>query len=418
MSEKDITKKLSTESYKGVRDFYPTDLFVQHFIFNVWKKAVQSFGYEEYDASVLENSDIYKAKSGQELVNEQTYTFIDRGDREVTLRPEMTPSLARMVAARKRELGFPLRLFSIPNCFRYERPQRGRLREFWQLNVDLLTKKQNARYDVEILTLVSTIMKGFNAKDSDYEIRVNSRAFISALYTHYYELNAEQALAFQKLTDKKSKISVEEFQSEYTKLSDKKILDVNDSSDLTLMKNMPEVKESLDALLHTIDLAKQSGITNIIFDTDVVRGLDYYTGLVFEVKDTDPQNNRALFGGGRYDNLVDIFDGAVDENNISGIGFGIGDVPMQNFLESRGLIPEYKAEAGILVCVMDEEEVTLDYADEVAAQLRTEGNNVAINYTSRKYPDNVKLAEKLGIRKMVMVGEKEVAEKKFEVKPL
>ncbi len=224
--------------------------------------------------------------------------------------------------------------------------------------------------------------------------------------------------AFQKLTDKKSKISVEEFQSEYTKLSDKKILDVNDSSDLTLMKNMPEVKESLDALLHTIDLAKQSGITNIIFDTDVVRGLDYYTGLVFEVKDTDPQNNRALFGGGRYDNLVDIFDGAVDENNISGIGFGIGDVPMQNFLESRGLIPEYKAEAGILVCVMDEEEVTLDYADEVAAQLRTEGNNVAINYTSRKYPDNVKLAEKLGIRKMVMVGEKEVAEKKFEVKPL
>lgn len=418
MNEKDTTKKLSTESYKGVRDFYPADLFVQHFMFDTWKKAVRSFGYEEYEASVLENTEIYKAKSGDEIVNAQSYTFTDRGDREVTLRPEMTPTLARMVAARKRELGFPLRLFSIPNCFRYERPQRGRLREFWQLNVDLLTKKPSARYDVEILSVVSAIMKGFGAKDSDYEIRVNSRAFVNALYANYYEMNAEQSLAFQKLTDKKSKISTEEFQSEYAKLSDKKLLDVNDSSDLTLMKNMPEVKEALEAVLNTIDLAKKEGINNIFFDTDIVRGLDYYTGLVFEVKDTDPQNNRALFGGGRYDNLVDIFDGAVDESTISGIGFGIGDVPMQNFLESRNLIPAYTADTNTLVCVLDDEEATLAYANEVASSLRAEGKNVAVNYTSRKYPDHVKLAEKLGIKNIVAIGEKEVVEKKFEVKPL
>lgn len=418
MNEKDTTKKLSTESYKGVRDFYPADLFVQHFMFDTWKKAVQSFGYEEYDASVLENSEIYKAKSGDEIVNAQSYTFIDKGDREVTMRPEMTPTLARMVAARKRELGFPLRLFSIPNCFRYERPQRGRLREFWQLNVDLLTKKPNVRYDVEILTVVSAIMKGFGAKDSDYEIRVNSRAFVNALYTNYYEMNAEQALAFQKLTDKKSKISTEEFTSEYAKLSDKRLLDVNDSSDLTLMKNMPEVKEALEAVLNTIDLAKKEGINNIFFDTDIVRGLDYYTGLVFEVKDTDPQNNRALFGGGRYDNLVDIFDGAADENTISGVGFGYGDVAMQNFLESRNLIPEYVAATQILVCVLDDNEATLEYADESASELRKQGKNVAVNYTSRKYPDNVKLAEKLGIKNIVVIGEKEVTEKKFEIKPL
>lgn len=418
MNEKDYTKKLPTEPYKGVRDFYPADLFVQHFIFNTWKKAVQSFGYEEYEASVLENSEIYKAKSGQELVSEQTYTFIDRGDREVTLRPEMTPTLARMVAARKRELGFPLRLFSVPNCFRYERPQRGRLREFWQLNVDLLTKKPSARYDVEILSLVAHIMKGFGAKDSDYEIRVNSRAFINALYSDYYELNTEQSLAFQKLTDKKSKISAEEFAQEYKKLSDKKILDVNDSSDLTLMQHLPGVKDHLEAILSTIALAKKEGINNIIFDTDIVRGLDYYTGLVFEVKDTDVQNNRALFGGGRYDNLVDIFEGAVDENIISGIGFGIGDVPMQNFLESRGLIPEYQAVTEILVCVLDDEDSTGSYATEVATELREAGKKVAVNYTSRKYPDNVKLAEKLGIKNIVVIGEKEVGEKKFEVKAL
>ncbi len=330
----------------------------------------------------------------------------------------MTPTLARMVAARKRELGFPLRLFSIPNCFRYERPQRGRLREFWQLNVDLLTKKPSPRYDVEILQVVSTIMKAFKAKDSDYEIRVNSRAFINALYTDYYELNAEQSLAFQKLTDKRSKISAEEFTSEYSKLSDKKLLDVNDSSDLTFMKNMPGIKASLEEILNTITLAKKEGVANIIFDTDIVRGLDYYTGLVFEVKDTDPQNNRALFGGGRYDNLVDIFEGAADESSISGVGFGYGDVAMQNFLESRNLIPTYEAASQVLVCVLDETEDTLDYATEVATELRATGKNVAINYTARKYSDNVKLAEKLGIKDMVAIGENEVKAKKFEVKTL
>ena len=165
--------KLDTAPYKGVRDFYPEDQFIQNHIFNVWKKTVEGFGYEEYNASVIEPSEIYKEKSGDEIVNEQTFTFTDRGGREVTLRPEMTPTVARMVAARRRELGFPLRWYSIPNLFRYEATQRGRLREHWQLNVDLFGASDfNA--DAEIILLADRILKNLGAKSEDYEILLNT----------------------------------------------------------------------------------------------------------------------------------------------------------------------------------------------------------------------------------------------------
>jgi histidyl-tRNA synthetase len=165
--------KLDTAPYKGVRDFYPEDKFIQDHIFNVWKKVSERFGYESYDASVIEPTEIYKEKSGDEIVNEQTFTFIDRGGREVTLRPEMTPTLARMVAGRRRELGFPLRLYSIPNLFRYEATQRGRLREHWQLNVDLFGV-DNVNAELELIILADRAMKEFGANPEFYEIRINS----------------------------------------------------------------------------------------------------------------------------------------------------------------------------------------------------------------------------------------------------
>jgi histidyl-tRNA synthetase len=422
---KDTPKKLSTENYKGVRDFYPADFAIQEYIFNTWSKAVQSFGYEEYTASILESTEIYAAKSGQELVNEQTYTFTDRGERQVTLRPEMTPSLARMVAAKKRELPFPLRLFSIPNCFRYERPQRGRMREFWQLNVDLLTKKPSVRYDVEILRVVSQLMKSFGAKDIDYTIRLNSRAFLEVLYKEYYGFADTSALAFQKLTDRKDKMPAEEFVSAYTNIcteagiiEPKKLIDIQDAKDLDILKNIPRIATALESVLQTIQLAEDAGVTNIVFDENTVRGLDYYTGIVFEVYDTDPKNNRALFGGGRYDNLIDLFEGTTDENTISGIGFGIGDVPMINFLESRNLIPTYTAKTHVLVAALEDTEETLAYADVVATELRTQGKNIAVQYTSKKSGDILTYAKKLGISQVILIGEKEVADKTYNIKTI
>ena len=250
--------KLGTEPYKGVRDFYPEDMAVQNYIFNTWRKVAESFGYVEDSASPLEPTEIYTEKSGVEIVNEQTFTFTDRGDRSVTLRPEMTPTLARMVAARRRSLKFPLRWFSIPNLFRYERPQRGRRREHWQLNCDLLGIA-GIEGDKEMISLVYAIMKEFGAKDSDFEIRIN---------------NADT------------------------------------------------------------DIFKEIG-PNFVFDPSLARGQAYYTGMVFEIFDTDSENNRALAGGGRYDNLLELF----EVNLIPAIGFGMGDITLRDFLETHKLGP-------------------------------------------------------------------------------
>src|SRR3989338_4346625 len=164
--------KLDTAPYKGVQDFYPEDMVIQNYIFSVWRKVAERFEYQEYNASPLEPAELYRAKSGDEIVNEQMFTFTDKGDREVALRPEMTPTLARMVAARRRALKFPLRWYSIPNLFRYERPQRGRRREHWQLNCDIMGVA-DITADIEIIAIAHAIMKEFGASDETFEMRLN-----------------------------------------------------------------------------------------------------------------------------------------------------------------------------------------------------------------------------------------------------
>jgi histidyl-tRNA synthetase len=404
-------KKLKTENYKGVRDFYPHDVFFQDYIFETWRKTVESFGFEEYNASLLENSEIYKAKTSEEIINNQTYTFTDRGDREVTLRPEMTPTLARMIAAKKRELSFPLRYYSIPNCFRYERPQRGRLREFWQLNVDILNVKNDKFYDIEIIKLINKILLNFKATSADFTIKINSRTLLNSVYENYYEFDKNEALTFQRLLDKKDKITEAEFLKEYEKITDKEYKNISDIDD-------KKVKKELTYINEIIKVCKDAGISNIEFDQNIVRGFDYYTGIVFEVFDNDPENNRALFGGGRYENLIDLFESVKDDVNISGIGFGIGDVPMRIFLESRNLLPEFINSTDILLGIISDDQKVIDYADTVATELRDQGKNVSINYDNKKVGDIMKMAEKNGIKNVVVIGEKECEEKKFEVKGL
>ncbi len=175
-------QKLSTEPYKGVRDFYPEDQALLNYIIKTWRDATERFGYVEYNASILEPSDLYKSKGAdnEEIINDQSYTFTDRGEREVTLRPEMTPTVARMVAGKRRELGYPLRWYSVPNCFRYERPQRGRLREFWQLNADIFGTRSPAA-DAEVIMLAYEIVRAFGGKPEDFEIRLGSRSYMDSI---------------------------------------------------------------------------------------------------------------------------------------------------------------------------------------------------------------------------------------------
>lgn len=284
--------KLDTDPYKGVRDFYPEDMAIQNYIFNTWRQTVENKGYVEYSASILEPAELYKSKTSEEIVNEQMFTFTDRGEREVALRPEMTPTLARMVAARRRNLKFPLRWYSIPNVFRYERPQRGRRREHWQLNCDLMGIA-GIEAEVEIISLAHAIMKAFGAKDEDFSIQVNSR----------------KALPRDVTMETIRKI------------------DRGEEIDITIDET-PEIRTLLEEL-------NKKDIKNIKFNPKIVRGFDYYTGIVFEVFDTHEENRRSLFGGGRYDNLLEIF----DVDLIPAIGFGMGDITIRDFLETHKLRP-------------------------------------------------------------------------------
>ncbi|TSC67628.1 MAG: histidyl-tRNA synthetase [Parcubacteria group bacterium Gr01-1014_72] len=306
MTEKQ--KGLSTEPYKGVRDFYPEDMAEQNYIFSVWRKVAEEHGYQEYSASILEPAELYRSKGSDEIVSEQMYVFKDKGDREVALRPEMTPTLARMIAGRRKSLKFPLRWYSIPNVFRYERPQRGRRREHWQLNCDLMGIV-GIEAEVEIILLAHEVMKAFGAKDEDFEIRVNSRVLLKEIF-------GKKELI--QLLDRKDKMETVEFEKKWEELSgEKPNLDVQQTNEIkTLIKTLAE-----------------GGISNTVFSPTLTRGFDYYTGIVFEVFDTNPENRRSLFGGGRYDNLLEMFGAEA----VPTVGFGMGDVTMRDFLETHKL---------------------------------------------------------------------------------
>lgn len=387
------TNKLSTEPYKGVRDFYPEDQGIENYIFNVWRKTCESFGYLEYNASPLEPSELYKAKSGEEIVNEQTYSFVDRGGREVTLRPEMTPTVARMIAGRKRELSFPVRWFSIPNMFRYERPQRGRLREHFQLNCDIFGL-DNIYADIEIIRLGYQIMINFGAKEADFEVRISNRKLLNKTLEDM-GLSKEQSHDFQKLLDRKKKI--DNFDEEAERICGRKI------------EWYLEPDEEMQLLIAEL---KKVGISNVKFDDTVVRGFDYYTGTVFEIYDTSPQNTRALFGGGRYDDLLSLF----GNDKVSAVGFGMGDVTARDFLETRGILPKYESATKVYIGTFSRDYV--EDANTLAKILRDKNINVAIDYLGRKIVDQIKKADKEKINFFIAIGEHELETKTYNIKNL
>lgn len=407
-----MSQKISTESYKGVRDFYPEDMFVLNYIFETWEKTTKSFGYEEYNASILESSELYKAKSGEEIVNEQTYTFLDRGEREVTLRPEMTPTVARMIAAKVKELPFPIRWFSIPNLFRYEKPQKGRLREHWQLNVDLFGVESKDA-DTEIIKIAYTIMKNFGAKEEDFVIRLNSRKLIKDLYNHF-SLDEDKSYKLSKIIDKKDKISSDVFKSSVEELLAERTDDFIRllSSNEVLLNTLGVENKNVEDLVILIEKLEANGIKNIKFDPTLMRGFDYYTGTVFEVFDTSPENNRSIFGGGRYDDLLDIF-GA---QKVPAIGFGAGDVTIRDFLETHNLLPEYKPNSQLFIGTLNED--FIQNAEYIASALRAEGINVVVNITNKKVGDQIKLALKQKIPYFLAIGEDEIKSDSYTVKHL
>ena len=392
-------KKLSTDSYKGVRDFYPEDQAVQNFMFATLRKVVEAVGYVEYGASILEPSELYKSKGAEneEMVNEQTYTFTDRGGREVTLRPEMTPTVARMVSAKRREFGFPLRLYSIPNVFRYERTQKGRLREHWQLNVDIFGSK-SIFADAEILGVAYGIMRSFGAKESDFVIKVGSRVFLNELIQKK-GLDEVSAGKLIRLLDSKDKMSAETFEAGLAELGL--------TTDILSTENIPtDIKEILQKF-------KDENVHNIVYDPSIVRGFAYYTGMVFEVYDTDPNNNRALFGGGRYDNLTELF----DDEKVPGVGFGMGDVTLREFLLTRNLIPAYVPPTQVYLAITSPE-LAFSVQSFAGAHLRSKGVSVAIDFGEKKLADQIRMASKHKIPYLIVIGDNELKQNLFVVRDM
>ncbi|OHA46329.1 MAG: histidine--tRNA ligase [Candidatus Taylorbacteria bacterium RIFOXYD2_FULL_36_9] len=419
MEKKDNTiGKLSTKAYKGVRDFYPEDMFVQNYIFDIFKKVCESYGYNEYGASVLEPADLYRAKSGEEIVNEQTYSFTDRGEREVTLRPEMTPTVARMVSARKMELAFPLRWYSIPNLFRYEKPQKGRLREHWQLNVDLFGVADTSA-EVEVISLAYSIMKELGLKDADFQIRLNSRKIMNYILTDLMSLDEDTAYKICKLIDKKNKLTAEDFDAGIKELLSEKSAEfltlLNSQNFEEFVSKLPkgtEIAEKVEEIRRVIAQLEKLGITNTVFDQTLMRGFDYYTGIVFEMYDNNSENKRSVFGGGRYDDLLSIFGG----DKVPAFGFGAGDVIIRDILETYKLLPEYKPKTALYICTLGKE--FQEYGNELAQKLREQGVNVAVDLTNKKVGDQIKSADKQKIPFIICLGEDEIKSGQFKLKNL
>jgi len=410
---------LSTQPYKGARDFYPEDKRLQKYMFAKWREVAERFGYEEYDAPILEPLEIYTAKSGEEIVNDQTYLFEDRGGRKVVIRPEMTPTVSRMVAGRRQELGYPLRWYSIPNLWRYERPQRGRLREHWQLNVDIFgVADTEAEY--EIVSLVDSMFKSFGATRDMYEIRLNSRQLMDYALGTYLGLTPIEAHTVSKLIDRKQKMEASEFISKIDAACSpltrangnvEKLIGLLEIADLKKLPKELKAHPSVVQLQSMLKQLSEHGISNARFDITLMRGFDYYTDIVFEVFDKHPDNNRSMLGGGRYDGLVGLF----GVEPVPTVGFGWGDVTLANFLELHHLTPKLETETEVYIALVGD---AIEAARKPIAALREMGVNIAVDSTGRKLDKQIKTADKKGIPYLMVMGHNEIDSGQYSLKNL
>lgn len=393
--------RLSTEPYKGVRDFYPPEQFIQRYIFEHMERVCELFGYEEYSASVLEPTDLYRAKTSEEIVNEQTYTFHDRSDREVTLRPEMTPTFARMIAARSRDIPMPARFYSIANFFRYEQVRKGREREFWQLNADIVGAP-GIEADAEIIALAHAIMRAMGAEERDFEVRVSDRRILDAVFRNV-DVDPAQYADVTRLLDRRAKLDDFEKKLAETLGDAKKATSLlGELERTTSTAYLEELRKILDIL----------GVHNMVVDTQTTRGFDYYTGMVFEIFDMDPANKRSLAGGGRYDNLLSMFGG----DQIPAVGFAMGDVTAKDFLDAHELLPDYAPATELMLAVVEAECMT--HAIKLAQDLRREDVAVSVNFSGKRVGDQIRQADKMKVPFIIAIGTKERESGQYTVKNL
>jgi histidyl-tRNA synthetase len=392
----------------GFRDFPPEDFALRAHIFQVWRNVAARYGFEEYDGPPLEPLDLYTAKSGDEIVG-QLYNFVDKGDRPVALRPEMTPTLARMVAARANGLKKPIRWFSIPQLFRYERQQRGRLREHFQLNCDLIGEA-GPLADAEVIALSIDMMRGFGLGPQDVRVRVSDRRYIQLLLEQRGVTTELLPFAFQAIdrVEKDSDRATAMLNVHFEPKVVQSILDFVHPGAGAIAHQIP-ADSPLSATLAALG---DMGLGDWIdFDPTIVRGLAYYTGTVFELFDAE-RTLRAICGGGRYDTLLDSLGGA----DLPALGFGMGDVVLGELLKERGLHPALPASIDVFVASVTPDDVA--HVLRLANELRTAGVRVEYALNGNALGKQLNLANTRGARFAVVIGPDDRAKGEVQLKDL
>lgn len=393
---------------RGTRDFYPDDMRIRTWLFDHWRRIAQRFGFEEYDACVLESQALYVRKAGDEITD-QLYNLIDRSGRELALRPEMTPTLARMVIAKGGSLPLPLRWFSIPQCFRYERMQAGRKREHFQWNMDIVGLDSMAA-EVELMSAQAAFLRAVGLGTDAVTFKVSNRQVVQH---HLAGLGIDGATfaAVCVVIDKRDKIGDEAVLQELAGLGvaedvSRQVLELLDVRGLDeLERTVGTDNPGYRALAELMLLAEASGIGGLIsIDLSVVRGLSYYTGTVWELFDGSGAIGRAIAGGGRYDALLETLGGKPQPM----VGFGFGDVVITMLLEERGLLPEQGRRVDDVVYPMDAEGFVI--ANRIATHLRANQRRVLVDYTGRRFKHIVRIAEEVGAEHFYILGGSELAE--------
>jgi histidyl-tRNA synthetase len=397
-------------SLPGFRDFYPPEFRIRAHIMNAWREVARRYGFEEYDGPPLEPLELYTDKSGEEIVR-QLYNFVDKGERPVALRPEMTPTFARMVAARAGAMRKPIRWFSIPQLFRYERTQRGRLREHFQWNVDIVGE-DDVSADAEVLAVAIDGLRLLGLTEQHIVARVNDRRLLEALLLHAGVPADRLKVAFAVI-DKIGRDSEDTTRARLANavgLSEAQVVEVLKIFSLSDFEVLAATYGSVpDAAPHIERLSAYfAGLTDlglseyVRYDAGIVRGLAYYTGIVFEIFDRQGEL-RAICGGGRYDSLLKAMGGT----DLPALGFGMGDVVLAELLAERGLLPEAEQTLDYYVVAVGETERPLQRR--IARQLRDKGNSVAYGFKTGGVGKQFKDADARGARRVVVIGPTEVA---------
>jgi len=405
---------IDLQPVKGTRDFFPEEMRLRNWLFEIWRSASVKAGFEEYDTCVLEHEDLYIRKAGDEI-SKQLFSFEDKSGRRLSLRPEMTPSLARLILQHNKSLSFPIKWFSMPQCFRYERMTKGRRREHFQWNADIIGQP-HILAEAEILMLLISACESMGLTKKEFNVFINDRRILNAILT---QINVPEELHSTVLVilDKRDKISSEALVAmlEDTGMSAKQVGQLNEFLSNTDLKdlegNLSDTTgvEQLHSLMDMMDTAGCSGYLK--FDISIVRGLSYYTGAVFEVNSPE-KKHRAICGGGRYDSLLSAFGG----ETVPAVGFGFGDVVVLDVLKEMGRFPELPRKLDYTIIPFANEQVGI--ALKIAAELRMRGSVVDCNFSMRKMKKTMRQANESGAAKAILLFPEELAEDKVVIRDM